>query len=567
MNMEANVVRRRFASAKQQHIREKIQKYTTLDGWVLERQQTSFADDGTWSNIDSDVTPLERRTWTSFTILGFWGSDALNAQAWEGASSIIQAGLTWRESIYLTLTGAMVDTIPLILNGHIGATFHIPFPVAIRSSFGFYFSRFAVVTRLITALFWHAIQTWTGSTAMFQIIRSIWPSFLDMPNHLPESAGITTNQMVAHFVFWSVQFPILLIAPHKLKWFFVFKIFIVLTVSVAVVIATTKQAGGVGDIWNQPYQSSGSTRSWLIMNSFSSMCGSWATMATNIPDFTRYMKRPRGIYWQALWLPMINVLMATFGMIATSCSKILYGEYLWSPLDLAAEWNGPWGRCGAFWVGFAWVVGQIGTNLSANVISCSNDMTNLCPKYINIRRGVIITTVTAGWIMVPWKIVASASSLLTFMSGLSTFLAPIAAILAADYWIVKRRRFDVPALYRRYGRYRYIAGINWRAAVSFLVSVTPNMPGLANAVNPSIQLSAGIRHIWEMNYLWGFSSAFFLYCVLSHFFPAKETLVKEAIHGDMPTYEGTATEVAGTETASESTDRKEPYDVVGFYQP
>ncbi|EXJ95149.1 hypothetical protein A1O1_00268 [Capronia coronata CBS 617.96] len=558
--MAATTLRRRLTSAKE-GIKEKIQSHRKLSGWVLERQESSFADDGAYSNIDSDVTPPERRTWTSFTILGFWCSDALNAQGWEGASSIMQAGLTWRETIYLNLTGAMVDTIPLVLNGHIGAKFHIPFPVAIRSSFGFYFSRFAVVVRMITALFWHGIQTWTGSTAMFQIIRSIWPSFLDMPNHLPESAGLASNMMVAHFVFWSVQLPILLIPPHKLKWFFVFKIFIVLTVSVATVIAMTKQAGGVGDIWDQKYAMSGSARSWAIMGSFSSMCGGWATMATNIPDFTRYMKQPRGIYWQALWLPVINVLMASFGMIATSCAKVLYGEYLWSPLDLAAQWHGPWGRCGAFWVGFAWCVAQIGTNLSANVISCSNDMTNLCPKYINIRRGVIITTVIAGWAMVPWKIVYSAGSFLTFMSGLSTFLAPIAAILAADYWVVKRKRFDVPALYRRFGRYRYIRGFNWRAAVAFVVSVVPNMPGLAKAVQPSIKLNAGIMHIWDMNYLWGFTSAFVLYCAFSHFFPATETLVEESVYGDVVFYDGTPTpdETKEAEEIATSVDHKGVY--------
>jgi NCS1 family nucleobase:cation symporter-1 len=84
-------------------------------------------------------------------------------------------------------------------------------------------------------------------------------------------------------------------------------------------------------------------------------------------------------------------------------------------------------------VGFSWVIGQIGTNFSANVVSCSNDLTGLFPKYINIRRGSILATVIAGWIMVPWKIVHSASSLLTFMSGLSIFLAPIAALLSTDY--------------------------------------------------------------------------------------------------------------------------------------
>jgi NCS1 family nucleobase:cation symporter-1 len=106
----------------------------------------------------------------------------------------------------------------------VGARLHIPFPVAMRSSFGWYFSRFPVVVRGVTALFWHAIQTYTGSTAMTQCIRAIWPSYLTaIPNHIPDSVGITSQQMVSHLIFWLVQFPILLTPPHKLKWFFVFK--------------------------------------------------------------------------------------------------------------------------------------------------------------------------------------------------------------------------------------------------------------------------------------------------------------------------------------------------------
>jgi NCS1 family nucleobase:cation symporter-1 len=261
-------------------------------------------------------------------------------------------------------------------------------------------------------------------------------------------------------------------------------------------------------------------------------------MATNIPDFTRYMKTRRGVYWQALALPLISILLAMFGIISTSAAKVVYGEYIWSPIALADKWEGPWGRCGAFFVGFSWVVGQIGTNLSANVISCSNDLTGLFPKYINLRRGAIIATVIAGWIMVPWKIVYSASSLLTFMAGLSIFLAPIAALLSSDYWIVKRRNFDVPGLYRRHGRYRYQAGINWRAAVAFLISVIPNLPGLAKAVNPSLKINSGIQHIYDMSYLWGFTSAAVLYVSLNWFFPAKETLLEAPIYEDVSVIDG-----------------------------
>lgn len=138
-------------------------------------------------------------------------------------SAIIAVGLTWREAVLCIILGSSMDAVPLVLNGAIGAHLHVPFPVALRSSFGFYFARFGVVVRMITALFWHAIQTYTGSTAITQCIRAIWPSYLDIPNHLPASAGITSQQLLSHFLFWSIQFPILLIPPHKLRWFFVFK--------------------------------------------------------------------------------------------------------------------------------------------------------------------------------------------------------------------------------------------------------------------------------------------------------------------------------------------------------
>lgn len=95
------VLRERATSAKER-IQEEAKGKSKVSGWVLARQTTSFADEGTWTNIDADVTPIERRTWTSFTVLGFWFSDALNAQGWEGPSSIIQLGLTWKEAIYLS---------------------------------------------------------------------------------------------------------------------------------------------------------------------------------------------------------------------------------------------------------------------------------------------------------------------------------------------------------------------------------------------------------------------------------------------------------------------------------
>ncbi|KAL2848380.1 permease for cytosine/purines, uracil, thiamine, allantoin-domain-containing protein [Aspergillus pseudoustus] len=501
---------------------------------LLSFQGDYRASNETRTNIDMDVTPPDRRIWGAWTMLGFWLSDALNAQGWQAPAAILAVGLTWREAIVCIIFGNIVTTIPLALNGAVGADLHIPFAVAMRSSCGWYFARFAVIVRMITALFWHAIQTYTGSTAITQCIRAIWPSYLDIPNHLPASAGITSQELLSHFVFWSIQVPFLLTPPHKLKWFFVFKSVIVITSSVAVVITMTSKAGGTGEIWSQEYKVFGETRRWLILSSLSSCTGSWATMATNIPDFTRYLNQPKAIYWQVMFLPAIALLIGMFGIISTSAASVVYGSYIWDPVTLAAQWDGASGRAGAFFVGFSWCVAQIGTNLSANVISCANDLTSLFPKYINIRRGIILTTVTAGWVMVPWKIIYSASSLLSFMSGLGIFLAPIAAILSSDYWLVKRRRIDIPGLYKAHGRYRYNKyGSNWRAMLAFLVSVVPNIPGMAATVNTDLAGSiGGADKIYDMFYFWGFTSAVVVYVGFSWMFPEEGTLVPVTISGD-----------------------------------
>lgn len=262
-------------------------------------------------------------------------------------------------------------------------------------------------------------------------------------------------------------------------------------------------------------------------------------MGTNISDFTRYLKKSNGTYWQALFFPLIATLIGVFGIIGTSAAKVIYGEYIWDPLAIAAHWDGPSGRAAAFFVGFSWCVAQIGVNISATVISCSNDMVVLCPKYINIRRGAIITTIIGGWIMVPWKIVHSATSLLNFMSAMSAFLAPICGLLTADWWLVKKRAVDVPALYRPHARYEYYHGFNWRAIVAMIVSISLNLPGVVNAVNPALKMGP-IQHVYDMNFIYGYLSSIIVYTGLSWFFPAPESLVPCNIHSEIDGVEETS---------------------------
>lgn len=57
----------------------------------------------------------------------------------------------------------------MVLNGTIGARLHVSFPVLNRSSFGFWFSYFTVISRMVLSMFWLGIQAYTGSQCVFQV--------------------------------------------------------------------------------------------------------------------------------------------------------------------------------------------------------------------------------------------------------------------------------------------------------------------------------------------------------------------------------------------------------------
>lgn len=101
----------------------------------------------------------------------------------------------------------------------------------------------------------------------------------------------------------------------------------------------------------------------------------------------------------------------------------------------------------------------------------------------------------------------------------------MAGIIASDYWIVKRRKIDVPALCRYHcfeshgvtltntddphGRYRYFHGVNWQGLLAFLLAVGPNLPGLAYSINKGSHITEGAKHLYSFDWLYGFGESLF----------------------------------------------------------
>ncbi|GAA5856827.1 hypothetical protein JCM8547_008862 [Rhodosporidiobolus lusitaniae] len=499
----------------------------------LPRQSSSLAPEDIYTNADLDPTQPEQRTWGYGTWFSFWVAASLDPAFWQTGASLIPLGLSVGNALGIVVIGNLVIAVPIVLNGVIGARLRIPFPVAARASFGYWFSLFAVLSRCFLSFIWFGVETYNGGSAMTQFLRAIWPSYNDIANRLPESAGITTRDMTSYFLFWLLQLPFFFVSPNKLRYVFAIKTLVVPACALAMMGALVHQAGGGGPLFTQGNTVHGVefSKAWLI--GFAAMQGNWSTLALNSADFTRYSTTTRAQFSQTFAIPISAFFITICGVLSASASVSVYGggdvaNALWSPFDIMAQWDN---RAATAFAAIAWMLAGIAANITANSISSANDMVTLFPKYINITRGQVITAVLGGWACAPWKILGSSGAFLSFLSAYAIFLGPFAALIITDYFLVKRTAYHVPELYDPHGIYRYSGGLNWRALVTIIVCVAPNMPGLINAINSDVAIG-NISWYYAPGFITAFIPSILVYYLLNLAFPHHPTLLAEAVTAD-----------------------------------
>jgi NCS1 family nucleobase:cation symporter-1 len=146
----------------------------------------------------------------------------------------------------------------------------------------------------------------------------------------------------------------------------------------------------------------------------------------------------------------------------------VFGHPIWSPVELLGKFHQPFL---AFLGLIALLVATLNVNIGANVVGPSNDFSNLAPKYISFRMGGLITGFL-GLLMCPWYWLSTFGNyIFGWLVGYSGLLGPVAGIMVADYFLLRRTRLDTVSLYRRGGVYEYNQGINPRAMLALVVGV------------------------------------------------------------------------------------------------
>lgn len=473
------------------------------------------------NNADLKPVEKERRIWGRLNFVNFWLADALNINTLQIVSSSVLAGLTWWEAWLCVWIGYTMVGGFIVLSGRIGATYHIGLPVLIRSSFGILGGLWVTFNRGAMACVWYGVQSWIGGQCFVLMIRAMAPSFNNIPNGIPAS-GTTTRDFVGFFLFWFCSAFFLYPPVHKIKWLFSVKAIVVPIAGLFYFVWCIVKAKGLGPIVHQPAAIHGSERGWAWVAGIMSAMSNFATLVLNDSDFTRFARRPSDVYWsQALTIPFAFAVASFVGVITSSAAQVIYGEPVWSPLDLLGKFldgASSAARAGVFFIALAFALATLGINIAANSISAGSDLTALLPKFLNIRRGQYLCAVV-GLLIQPWNLLKDSSTFTNYLASYSTFLSSIIGVMLCDYYVVRKGYLDVGALYSgaKSGPYWYLSGVNLRAYAAYIAGICINVVGFAGSVGVGVPDAA--QKMYHLNFFLGLLVAGASYYALCKVWP------------------------------------------------
>jgi NCS1 family nucleobase:cation symporter-1 len=483
-----------------------------------------------FSSPDLAPVPPERRKWRARDMAVLWVSMAACVPTYMLASSLIGLGMSWWQAVLTIFLANCVVLVPMALNAHAGTRYGIPFPVYCRSAFGLRGANVPALMRALVACGWFGIQTWIGGMALHTLLTVWFPSwtqappvpglYITWPLKINWQLGISWPQAGCFLAFWSLNILVVWRGIETIRVLLSIKAPLLIGLGLALLAWACVQAGGFGPMLSRPSEFAAGQpkqgRFWeFFFPALTANVSFWATLALNIPDFSRYCRSQRDqVVGQALGLPPTMALYSFIGVAVTSATVIIYGAAIWDPVQLLRKFENPVVLVVAM---LSLCLATLATNIAANVVSPANDFAHLNPKRISFRVGGLITGLI-GLNMQPWRFLETADVyIFTWLNGYSLLLGACGGVLIADYWALRRGRLDLAGLYRRDGPYWYTGGFNPAALIALVAGMAPSAPGFLTTVK-LVEIPAFWSRLYDYAWFVSFGVSFVSYLVLMKVF-------------------------------------------------
>jgi NCS1 family nucleobase:cation symporter-1 len=402
------------------------------------------------SLLQESILPVRLRDRT-IGALGFvwiWiGMAVIIATFQLGAGGV--AGLPLPQVLLTILLANMALAVVMTMTADIGTEHGLSFAVYLRAPFGTKGTHLPAVSRGIVAAIWFGIQTYLGALAINGIVEYftgfsgwfLWYVVFGIVQIVNTAMGIKAVERLAAVA-----------APA------------IIAVAVWMYFTLDDLARAQGqNIWTFAGDTPISAFSLFVAN-----LAFWSALAVDIPNLTRFVKtdsgassfarRNRNVFAaQFIALPVTQTFVALIG----AASFIAAGD--WNPVTVIQ------GQSAGFTliVLLALVVlAQWSTNNAANLIPAALTFVNAGAPRLSYKSAVVLSGVV-GTLAMPWLIL---NNLFTFLGYYGALLSAVGGIMIADYYVLRRRRLNVPDLFRSDGQFRFTGGFNLAGLGAWIVA-------------------------------------------------------------------------------------------------
>jgi NCS1 family nucleobase:cation symporter-1 len=423
-------------------------------------------------------------TWLNQRAVTFWGFNYI----WIGLAVVIvtfqygangvEAGYTVPTVLAIVWFATAALAILMTATADIGTEHGLSFAVYLRAPFGTVGTHLPAISRGIVAACWFGIQTYLGALAINGIVDfmtgfdfwPLWYALFMIVQVVNVALGIRAVERLA-----SIAAPAIL----------------AIAIWMYFNLAGVAETKGI-NIWT--FAGEGQTISLLAL--FAANMAVWSALSVDIPNITRFVaaeptrnffRRNRNVLVaQFFTLPTVQALIAFIGAV----SFIATGN--WNPVEVIQGQG----------TGFVLIVllvmvilAQWSTNMAANAIPAALTFVNAAAPRLRYPWAVVLAGIV-GTAVAPWALLENLFAFLSYYGG---FIGAIGGIMVCDYYVFRRRRLNVPDLYRTDGQFRYWRGVNPAGIIAWVVAALLSL-------------------IWlDIAFLLGFPIAFVLYYVLMRF--------------------------------------------------
>ena len=414
--------------------------------------------------------PPDKQTWGGFEIFNIWANDIQSLFGYSLVASLFIAyGVTGWTAFAALIVAGLIVMVLVNISGKPGVDHGIPYPVLARASMGVGGARLPAILRATVAVFWYGAQTYFASTALELLLVTLFgaaggTTFL----------GLTTLGWISFLLVWAFQ---IVIFSHGMNWVGTFLNVagpFVYAVMIGLLVVLWQRADG--QLWSaaQTLFAPENPTFASEMSGFVAIVGTmvayFAAVMINFSDFSRYAKSHKAMVLGNLaGLPLNMVLFSALALLITAGAAVIYGEQITNPTQIVEKADSAVLSVIAAVTFFA---ATVGINLVANFIPAVNGIANLAPRVLDFKRAGWVTSAFALVIGGFWVSFISEVGISGFVNTLGATLAPLYGIMVTDYYLVKRQRLRIPALYSTDPAepYHYRKGWNTTALIAFFIA-------------------------------------------------------------------------------------------------